>query len=259
MNADISAAYQSKTWTVYGEFGRQPRSSGNSVDSWEHWVMYRSPKGLGIRAGRFLPAYGIHFADHTAYNRRPLGLDTFDQIYGLELSHSTDRYLLQVAAGPGRADSILHDDGRRGFTASGRMQVDLSPRTVLVASGLFRNKSEIEPRSEAARLSFGFAPLRRLTVWTEGDMQFQDGSEGAPAYTLVNEIGFEAYRGIWLKVSPQLRTDFGDTSGGTFRLAFELNLFPRTHWNVDLSHYRDKGRLNDIVVKTTLLQLHLYL
>jgi len=28
---------------------------------------------------------------------------------------------------------------------------------------------------------------------------------------------------------------------------------------VDLSHYRDKGRSNDVVVKTTLLQLHLYL
>jgi hypothetical protein len=76
---------------------------------------------------------------------------------------------------------------------------------------------------------------------------------------LVNETGFEVYRGIWLKISPQLRTSFGDTSGGTFRWAFELNLLPRTHWNVDISHYRDKGRDNDIVTKTTLLQLHLYL
>jgi hypothetical protein len=60
-------------------------------------------------------------------------------------------------------------------------------------------------------------------------------------------------------VSPQLRTILGDTSGGVFRIAFELALFPRTHWNVDLSYYRDRSRVNDVVTKTTLLQLHLYL
>ena len=259
MNAEITAAFRSKGWTLYGELGRQPLRSGTRVDSFEHWVGYQSEKGLGFRAGRFLPAYGIRFADHTAFNRRPLGLDTFDQIYGVELSHTTDRHLLQLAAAPGRADSIIHDDGTRGFVASARLQLDLSTRTVLVASGLLHGASRLDARNGSAGLALGFSPVRRLTIWTEGDAQFQQGLSGAPSYVLVNETGFEVYRGVWLKVSPQLRTSFGDTSGGTFRLAFELNLFPRTHWNVDLSHYRDKGRTNDIVTKTTLLQLHLYL
>jgi hypothetical protein len=130
MNTDVLAAYQRKEWTVYGELGRQPLSSGTRVDSWEHWVRYQSQKGLGLRAGRFLPAYGIRFADHTAFNRQPLGLDTFDQLYALELSHTNDHHLVQVAASPGRADSILNDDGLRAFTA-GRVQLDLHP-TVLV-------------------------------------------------------------------------------------------------------------------------------
>ena len=140
-----------------------------------------------------------------------------------------------------------------------RVQFDLSTRTVLVASGLFHGESDVNPSDGSAGLAFGFSPIRRLTIWTEGDAQFQQGSSGAPSYVLVNETSFEVFRGIWLKVSPQLRTSLGDTSGGTFRWAFELNLLPRTHWNVDLSHYRDKGRSNDVVVKTTLLQLHLYL
>src|SRR4029079_17579308 len=87
--------------------------------------------------GASLPPYGIKFADHTAFNRKPLGLDTFDQIYGVELSHTTDRHLFQVAAGPGRADSIKDGDGTRGVVASARLQFDLSTRAVLVASGLF--------------------------------------------------------------------------------------------------------------------------
>ena len=259
MNADVMAAYQVKEWTVYGELGRQPISSGTRVDSWEHWVRYQSQRGLGLRAGRFLPAYGIRFADHTAFNRRPLGLDTFDQIYGLELSHTNDHHLVQVAASPGRADSIRHDDGLRAFTASGRVQLDLSTRTVLVVSGLYRGTSPAQPRNGSTGLALGFAPTRRLTIWTQGDAQFQHGSSGPPAYTVVNETAFEAWRGVWLKVSPQLRTLLGDTSGGVFRIAFELNLLPRTHWNLDLSHYRDRSRVNDVVTKTTLLQLHLYL
>ncbi|HYU41823.1 MAG TPA: hypothetical protein VEQ84_06705 [Vicinamibacteria bacterium] len=259
MNAAIWAAFRAKGWTMYGELGRQPLRSGTRVDSFEHWVGYQSEKGLGFRAGRFLPAYGIRFADHTAFNRRPLGLDTVDQIYGVELSHTTDRHLIQVAAAPGRADSIIHDDGTRGFVASARFQLDLSTRMVLVASGLLHGASRLDARNGSAGLALGFSPVRRLTIWTEGDAQFQQGLSGAPSYVLVNETGFEVYRGVWLKVSPQLRTDFGDTSGGTFRLAFELNVLPRTHWNIDLSHYRDKGRTNDIVTRTTLLQLHLYL
>jgi hypothetical protein len=260
MNAEITAAYRTKGWTVYGELGRQPlRAEGTRVDSFEHWVGYDSQKGFGFRAGRFLPAYGVKFADHTAFNRKPLGLDTFDQIYGVELSHTTDRHLVQVAAGPGRADSIIDNDGTRGFVASARVQMDLSTRTVLVASGLFHDKSDLNPRDGSAGIALGFSPIRRLTIWTEGDAQFQQGLSGAPSYVLVNETGFEVYRGVWLKISPQLRTSFGDTSGGTLRWVFELNLLPRTHWNVDLSHYRDKGRSNDIVTRTTLLQLHLYL
>ena len=260
MNAEITAAYRDKGWTVYGELGRQPlRAEGTRVDSFEHWVGFESQKGFGFRAGRFLPAYGVRFSDHTAFNRKPLGLDTFDQVYGLELSHTTDRHLIQVTASPGRADSIIDDDGTRGFVASARVQMDLSTRTVLVASGLFHDKSDVNPRDGSAGLAFGFSPARRLTIWTEGDAQFQQGLSGAPSYVLVNETGFEVYRGVWLKISPQLRTSFGDTSGGTFRWVFEVNLLPRTHWNVDISHYRDKGRSNDIVTKTTLLQLHLYL
>jgi hypothetical protein len=259
MNADISAAYQAKGWTVYGEFGRQPLTAGTRVDSFEHWVSHQWASGIGVRAGRFLPAYGIHFADHTAYNRRPLGLDTFDQIYGVELSQTTDRHLIQLTAGPGRADSITHDDGLRAFTASARVQMDLSPRTVLVVSGLFHDSSRLDPRNGSGGVAFGIAPSRHLTVWTEGDAQFQKGTSGAPAYSLVNETSYEVYRGVWLKVSPQIRTDFGDTGGGLFRWAFELNLLPRTHWNVDFSYYRDRGRRNDVVTKTTLLQLHLYL
>jgi len=259
MTADLLAAWRSHGWTVYGEFGRQPRLDGTKWDSYEHWVGYQSENGLGFRVGRFLPAYGIRFADHTAYTRAGLGLAMFDQLYALELSKTGDHHLLQFALSPGRADSIVHDDGQRAFTTSGRLQLDLGSRNVLVFSGLYRGKATLEPANGAGGIAFGIAPARRLSIWTEADAQFRSGSSGAPAYTLLNETSLEVYPGLWLKISPQLRTDYGDTSGGSFRWAFEANLLPRTHWNVGLSYYRDKTRASGSVFETFLAQLHLYL
>jgi len=42
-----------------------------------------------------------------------------------------------------------------------------------------------------------------VSVWTEADAQFQQGTPGAPAYAVVNETSIEVYRGVWLKVSPR--------------------------------------------------------
>lgn len=259
MTADLLAAYRVNGWTIYGEVGRQPLPDGSKIDSYEYWVGHQSEKGLGFRVGRFLPAYGIRLSDHTAYTRTPLGFNTYDQVYGLELSQTTDGHLLQLSIGPGYADSILHDDGRKAFTATGRYEMDLSSRMALVASGLYRDKSSLVPRNGAGGLAFGIAPTPHLNIWTQADAQFQQGSSGAPAYTFLNETALEVYRGVWLKVSPQIRTDYGDTSGGLIRWAFEANLLPRTHWNVDASFYHDKSRVNELVTKTFLIQLHLYL
>jgi hypothetical protein len=260
MTADLLAAWRSHGFTVYGEVGRKPAIGQEraGVYSYEHWVGYESAGGLGFRAGRFFPAYGVRLADHTAYSRLPLGFDKYDQDYALEVSHTGERHLLQVSVGPGRADAIVHGDPH-AFTATGRFQWDLGPRTALVFSGLYRDKTTLDPRNGATGIAFGIAPTRRISIWTEADAQFQEGSSGAPAYVVLNETGFEVFRGLWLKFSPQLRTEYGDTSAGALRLALEADLLPRTHWNLGLSYYHDKTRGSDFTYETLLAQLHLYL
>jgi hypothetical protein len=259
MTADILAAYRVRGWTLYGELGREPLHDGAKIDTYEHWVAYQSEKGLGFRVGRFLPAYGIRLADHTAFTRRQLGLDMYDQLYALELSLAGRHSQAQVSLSPGRAESIIHNDGLRAFTATGRLQLDLSPRAALVVSGLYRGASRFLGRNGTGGVAFGFSPVRRLSVWTQADVLSQQGVPGAASYTLLNETSLEVYRGLWLKFSPQLRTGLGNTSSGTFRTEFAADLYPRTHWNVGLSYYRDEDRLSHASSKTLLAQLHLYL
>ena len=252
MNADVTVAFRHANWTAYGELGRQPRGGDTRIASFEHWLGYQTPH-VGARAGRFLPAYGIRFSDHTSFTRAPLGLDTNDQVYALELSYTGDRHLLQVSVGE-------HADAGRAFTTTGRWQFDLSPRTVLVASGLFRDASTLGPRGGSAGVAIGVAPSSRLTVWAQGDARFRSATTSAKrAYTLLGDVAFEVYRGVWLKLSPQLLTEFGDASAGIVRLVVGVNLLPRTHWNVVLNWYHDRDRTTDGSARTLLAQLHLYL
>jgi hypothetical protein len=254
MTLDLLAAVRKGPLTVYGSIGRQPENG--DIASYEHWAAYRSEGGLGVRAGRFLPAYGVRLADHTAFTREELGLGVHDQVYGVEVSHEGASHLVQVAAAGGRADAFTRDDGPRAFTASARLERDLGSRTVLAVSGLYRAGRQ---RAGMGGAAFGHAPHPRVSLWTELDAQFRRGELGELSWTLFHEAGFEAWRGVWVRVSPQLRTDFGDAGGGTFRVAGSLDLLPRTHWHLNASYYHDRLRRERLTVRILLLQLHLYL
>ena len=259
MNLDLQVAWRHDRWTAYGTVGRAPVGGGGELVSYEHWVAYQVADTVSVRGGRFLPAYGVRFADHTSFTRARLDLAQDDQVYGVEVDVSTDRTLLQVAAGPGRAESLIDGDGRQAFTSSARYQIDLSPRTVLAASALYRGASEIAPRSTGTGLSFGYAPTPWLTSWTHADVQFQKLDASSRAYILANQTSVEALRGVWLRVSPQLRWTDVDPRGEIRRIVYGLDFYPRTHWHVNLSYYRDHLPFGGRRVRTLLAQLHLYL
>ena len=58
---------------------------------------------------------------------------------------------------------------------------------------------------------------------------------------------------------PAIQTAINDVSGGKTRLALTAQLFPRPHWNLNATWTRDRDRLSGFIVKTYLIQLHLYL
>ncbi len=256
MNLDLQAAWRFGNWTAYGTAGRRP---GGGFVSYEHWIARQVSDRVSVRGGRFLPAYGVRFADHTALSRRQLGLGEDDQVYGVEVGLSSDRALLQVAVGPGRAESLLDDDGRAASTLSGRLQHDFGSRTVLVGSVLHRGDSDRAPRSTAAGVSFGYAPVGWLTTWTQADVRSQDLPGANRTVILTNQTSVEAWRGIWFRVSPQWYRVPDNPRAEIRRMVYGLDLYPRTHWHVNLSWYRDRFVSSDRLDRRLLLQLHLYL
>ena len=144
-----------------------------------------------MRAGRFLPAYGVRCADHTAFTRAPLRLDNEDQVYALELSYSGDRQLVQVSAGPGFADSVGHAD-ERAFTATGALAVRPAAarrarRLRAVSRGLARSCRASGPPAwrSASRPSPG------SPSGLQGDARLRDGAAGGTGYTLLADAAYE--------------------------------------------------------------------
>ena len=259
MTLDLQAAWRRDGWTAYGTVGRQPHGSGGRLVSYEHWLAYQVTDGISVRGGRFLPAYGVRFADHTSFTREGLDLAEDGQVYSVEVSASTDRMLLQVSAGPGRAESLLQGEGHGAFTSTGRFQFDLSPRAVVAASVRYRGESATGPRSTGGGFSFGYAPAAWLTTWTHADVQYQALRTSNRSYIFANQTSVEALRGVWLRLSPQLRWENGDPRGEIRRMVYGLDFYPRTHWHVNVSYYRDRLTFHDLGVRTLLAQLHLYL
>jgi hypothetical protein len=257
MTADVQAAVRVSDWVLFGQIGRELEEDGFTLDSSEYWAGWQPEEGVGFRGGRFLPAYGVRFADHTSYNRSFLGLAQYDQMLGVEVSHSRGRYLTQVAAG-GRAEPLFDDDGREAFMATGRVQADLGARTTLVGSALVRGESDVEPRHGAAGVAVGYAPTSRLTTWTQVDGVFREGT-GSTSYVLTNETSFEVYRGIWAVVTPQARVGGGAAVPDVLRFGVGGVFLPRTHFNVNVHYYRDRNRTSAITTQIVLFQLHLYL
>jgi hypothetical protein len=259
MNADIEGAYRGHGWTVYGEAGRMPAigTEDAKLYSREHWVSYEGARGFAIKAGRYMPAYGVYLSDHTSLNRNDLGFDKYDQVYGLEVSHTSERALVQVSVSPGRAESFVNDDGGQAFNTTGRLQVDFGPKVVLVGSGLYRDASSLVARHGATGGALGLAPFKRLAIWTEGDAYIR-GNNGGTSFVFANETAFEAFRGVWLRVSPQSRSTV-DQFPGVFRWDVGADLLPRTHYHVTLDFYHDKTDGNPDPLKTFLAQLHVYL
>ena len=108
-------------------------------------------------------------------------------------------------------------------------------------------------------MAIGFAPTTRLTTWTGWDTRFQDHVVSDRTHVFLHQTSFEAYRGLWLRISPQIHWSDDSPLNTIRRLLLGVHFLPRTHWHVNLSYYHDRLAFTSVGTKTFLAQLHLYL
>jgi hypothetical protein len=95
MQADLYAEAKYKGISLHVTAGYRPSQWNNTavthVWSREHYVQWRSDpdgsEGLFVRAGRFMPVFGLRFAEHPDYTRRYGGTQLYSETYGLAVEY----------------------------------------------------------------------------------------------------------------------------------------------------------------------------
>lgn len=108
MQADFQAAvFAPAGFTFVASVGVQ---DGHDIASFfasrEHYAMWQShpgsPEGLFVRAGRFMPVFGLRFVEHTAYTRRYGQTPLYGEAYGAAVAYVSSSWEAHVTG-------FLHD------------------------------------------------------------------------------------------------------------------------------------------------------
>ncbi len=95
MQADLEAAITTGRFLAVGTLGLEPDPAGaltSGFVSRRHYVQVELARSLSIRAGRFLPNYGIWAGDLTVATRAGLGWDENSESYNVEANFIQGRF-----------------------------------------------------------------------------------------------------------------------------------------------------------------------
>ncbi len=254
----------------------------------EAWAAVRPFSGLDdfdilLRAGRFYPAFGIHFANHTVFTRERLGFGPAAQDTGLEVTLDSRYFGAAIALLNGTFGEVfdLPKQTHRAFDKAALARVEtrlmLGPMRISAGGSVYYNQDFdranplFAPRIDPDLARQGLDELRaggfftlnlgRLSLLGDAalvrDRYYAEGlgrAEGAAGYLELDLLliqGLEALVG-WEVADPDLH------AGGRLdhRLSLALELFP-----LPFSEVRAMVRqqLGDTEITDFVLFLHVYL
>lgn len=185
MQLEAYAAITRGAITGYATLGMGPVNTdepAETIQTREHWVMWRpSQEGVYVRAGRFMPVYGLRLAEHPFYVRRYGGAPLYGETYGVSvgwLSDSVEAHFTGFIKDPIRTPlergngAALYAEKRVGETfaigAQGRFadsDVDRRTQGGLTAK-LWVEQANLMVQAEAGltRQNFDAGPVRSQVV-----------------------------------------------------------------------------------------------
>lgn len=151
----------------------------------EHWVMYRpAPEGLYVRAGRFMPVYGLRLAEHPFYTRRYGGTPLYGETYGVSvgwLSDSVEAHLTGFIKDPIRTPL------ERGNGAALYVEKRVGETFAIGAQGRFAD-SDQDRRTQGGLTAKLWIEQAKVLVQAEGGYTNQDFDAGPARSQLVAQL-----------------------------------------------------------------------
>jgi hypothetical protein len=227
----------------YGLYGND-----GSAESREHYIQVRTSKYLSLRWGRFFPAYGINFDDHTLWSRSILGVSQGHEIFGLEAFYDDDNITVTLTRVLGESVDIV--DRNRELSFNGQNQTGYMGRAGIKFGA--RHIAGVSFADNASRYMFGgwvqTAPIRDL-FYILADIN-QQTFRAIRERNLVGtvRIGSELVQGL----TASLDTEFEDKRS---RFGFSVQSIPIPHVELRAQARRE----NESGLWTAMLMGHLWL
>jgi hypothetical protein len=230
MQTDVYAVAQKGNIDVHVTVGYRPPTYRNealtTIWSREHYVRWEQDgsthQGLGVRVGRFMPVFGLRFAEHTIYTRRYGGTPLYSDTYGAAVSYNNDKIEAHVT---GFVKDPLIDVVRHSNGGALYAEYKLAEHTIVGAGGMAEISSFDEKyRGEISAKHYFPGP----DVLVQGELQLVNPHVSGYGYKQV--VGY--LMGTWF--GPQgVMVDLGyghydENTGlhGLDRDCFDLN----AHW-----------------------------
>jgi hypothetical protein len=148
MQAEVYASAGGHGFTLEVTGGlRRPLDGGSPLHvAWsrEHYLMWRqdpsSPFGLYVRAGRFMPVFGLRLSEHVVYTQRYGGMPLYGEAYGTALEYIASSFEVHATGfvHDPIGSAVEHGDGGALYA-----EARIGPHAAIGVEGKYSGSSEV--------------------------------------------------------------------------------------------------------------------
>lgn len=227
------ASYDSDSYAFVLRAGLNGKGADNvGFQAASAYGIYRFNDKWIVRAGRFLPGYGLNNSMHFIGTRGDLGFGFDDQRQGIELSYSGERFGAMAASFTARDEKI-------GQPAE-MLQFQVSPTENSRIAINYWHENNL-------RDLYGIwwvTPIYGPTFLTS-DLNWQrEKDPRANGYYYFNKLGYEIMQGLnALAISDNSKRDVGLSFTRIDRYGPGVQIFPRANVDLEIAWLRETNRL----------------
>jgi hypothetical protein len=196
MQADLYVAFQMDRLSLYYN-----RGMNQSYEAFG--LAYVLPWDGYVKAGRFVPAYGVKFSDHTMFTREYLGFRPPNHTdVGVELGTYPGRFAFHLSALNGAPGRTFDDNTELEVAARGAYRFNVAG-VAMTAGGSLRHNPRTGITQDAGG-AFGSIMLGQRLFWV-GEFDWlrnkPDGQDATNAIVTSNEFTYLVHKGVELEAT----------------------------------------------------------
>lgn len=228
MQAGLEGAVKLGPVKLVSFFGKQEAGHRLVGESIRHYALYQPIPELSLRAGRFLPNFGLNVAEHTYPTRKGLGFDQGRERDQIELMWNGEK-INTSAAFTKTVKTVQRKTQEKAATAQVNVFVFDSSR---IGASVWIGK-EVNRSRQVYGLHGILGFSEKLYYLTEFD--FQSGFDRKHGLFHFSRLGYEITKGLHLlAIEEYQKSDFKNDKSLSNAFGLGAQLFPRPHFDLQM-------------------------